>query len=363
MLSSLNSYGGLSSAELLTLFGANSVAPSKWTSKNTAQSASTGISGSITNDPAKTIQTILAQAQIDQAQMATSSAGRTLNTAAEAAYAAQTSSTELPANGGDTNPDSSVSQPYVFPSTIKSIEGLAGDTLQQSGAPTVVTSGGDTNGESFVSQSYAFSTTTGSMAGQAWEEVHQVGNSDLTVATTSSLSVNSINSSSDVVSKAQASSLGSDPTIAAGSTQALNGTDASGSASSVANFQLSGSVAEQSPGQSSALNIELGFSVEGLGNLTTNGVSVTAHAPDAEHAWSDNIQLNIFFHGQESYVNLGIQGLDAAQAQNILTAFRKSASYDNIGPYAGPNYDPNFSISYFAATGEDFSTPTVSQQT
>ncbi|MHB8885281.1 MAG: hypothetical protein ACYC5H_09360 [Methylovirgula sp.] len=107
MLSSLNSYGGLSSAELLTLFGANSSSYSASSaSASKAQSASTGISGSSTNDPAKTIQTILAQAQIDQAQMATSGGGWTLS-ATETAYASAAggSSSLLSANVTISSPD------------------------------------------------------------------------------------------------------------------------------------------------------------------------------------------------------------------------------------------------------------------
>ncbi|MHB8886798.1 MAG: hypothetical protein ACYC5H_17275 [Methylovirgula sp.] len=107
MLSSLNSYGGLSSAELLTLFGANSSSSSASSaSASKAQSPSTGVSGSSSNDPAKAIQAILAQAQIDQAQTATLGGGWTLS-ATEAAYASEAggSSSLLSANVTISSPD------------------------------------------------------------------------------------------------------------------------------------------------------------------------------------------------------------------------------------------------------------------
>jgi hypothetical protein len=91
MLSSVNSFGGLSAAELLTLFGANSSSnpssSSNSTSTSTAQPESTGISGSSANAPANAIQAILAQAQITQTE--TSDGESVTSTTAQAAYAVQ----------------------------------------------------------------------------------------------------------------------------------------------------------------------------------------------------------------------------------------------------------------------------------
>ncbi len=89
MLSSLNAYGGLSAAELLTLFGANSSSSSTTsspssTSASTAQSASTGVSGFSANDPANAIKAILAQVQT-----ASSGGGSAFSVTAQAAYATQ----------------------------------------------------------------------------------------------------------------------------------------------------------------------------------------------------------------------------------------------------------------------------------
>jgi hypothetical protein len=90
MLTALNAYGGLSAAELLKLFAANSSSSSS-TSTSTSQSVSAGVSASSANDPANMIKSILAQAQIEQGQ-SKSSAGRSANSAnAQAAYVAQTS--------------------------------------------------------------------------------------------------------------------------------------------------------------------------------------------------------------------------------------------------------------------------------
>src|ERR1700694_905609 len=85
MLSSLNSFGGLSAADLLKLFGANSSSSSSSSSTTTsnAQSAST-VSAPAANDPTTTIKAILAQAQIG-----TSGGGSASIVTAEAAYAAQ----------------------------------------------------------------------------------------------------------------------------------------------------------------------------------------------------------------------------------------------------------------------------------
>lgn len=88
MLSSVNAFGGLSSAELLTLFGAiSSSSSSSETSNSTASSTSTGISGSSANDPVNAIQAILAQAQME-----TSAGGSASISTVAAAYAVQTES-------------------------------------------------------------------------------------------------------------------------------------------------------------------------------------------------------------------------------------------------------------------------------
>lgn len=96
MLSSVNAFGGLSSAELMTLFGAKSSSSSSISTSNTTdQPAVTGASASSANNPANAIQTILAQAQIEEGQIeqaltATSGTGSATSATVAAAYAAQT---------------------------------------------------------------------------------------------------------------------------------------------------------------------------------------------------------------------------------------------------------------------------------
>ena len=91
MLSSLNAFGGLSAANILMLFGANSSSSSSSsTSAGAPQSTSTGAFAFDANDPTKAIKAILAQAKIEQAGTETSAGGWTSSAIVEAAYAAQT---------------------------------------------------------------------------------------------------------------------------------------------------------------------------------------------------------------------------------------------------------------------------------
>jgi hypothetical protein len=291
MLPSLNTFGGLSSAEILILFGSNSPSSSSnATHSSTTQSAQTGVDASGANNPANAIQAILAQADMAHAQLETSLADSGSILKAQAAYA---------------------------------------DQMAIAGSPVNL---GDTNSESFVSQSNAYSLTNSSLGVSAINTSQETVYSDQTISTSSSVGV---------------SPVGSSP--------------AAGSASSALNFQLSASITEQSDDQSAALSIDLGFSVQGLGDLTatnTGGEVIQAHAPDAQHAWSDEFQLNIDLNGQATYLTLNVEGLDQSQAQNVLTAFQKSAAEANIAPW-NPNEDQNLSISYFAGSGVNYNAPIV----
>jgi hypothetical protein len=114
MLSALNAYGGLSAAELLTLFGVKSSSSSSAKSETTAQLASSANNPtnaiqailaqaqSGANNPANAIQAILAQARIAQAQAATSGDGSASVATVAAAYAAQTGSSGSPLSAGAT---------------------------------------------------------------------------------------------------------------------------------------------------------------------------------------------------------------------------------------------------------------------
>ena len=92
MLSSLNTFGGLSAADILLLFNSNPSSSSSSTNAtvaSTAQSAQAGINATGANDPANAIQAILAQAQISHAQFEASLGGSASIVTAQAAYADQ----------------------------------------------------------------------------------------------------------------------------------------------------------------------------------------------------------------------------------------------------------------------------------
>ncbi len=91
MISSMNALGGLSAADLTALFGTTSSSSAGTTATSGATSASSGTSVSAANNQAKAIQAILARAQVEKAQTATSASGTVVSTAVAAAYAAQTS--------------------------------------------------------------------------------------------------------------------------------------------------------------------------------------------------------------------------------------------------------------------------------
>jgi hypothetical protein len=91
MLSSLNTFGGLSSAEISMLFGSNSPSSSSNATPSSAtQSAQTGVDASGANNPANAIQAILAQAEIAHRQLETSLGGSSSVVKAQTAYAEQT---------------------------------------------------------------------------------------------------------------------------------------------------------------------------------------------------------------------------------------------------------------------------------
>ena len=91
MLSSLNTFAGLSSAEISMLFGSNSPSSSSnATPSSTTQLAQTGVDVSGANNPANAIQAILAQAEIAHRQLETSLGGSSNVVKAQTAYAEQT---------------------------------------------------------------------------------------------------------------------------------------------------------------------------------------------------------------------------------------------------------------------------------
>jgi hypothetical protein len=89
MFSPLNSFSGLSAANILTLFRVDSSSTNA-ASASSAKSASSSVSASGADDPATAIKAILAQAQIEQVQIGTIGAGSTSIVTVAAAYADQT---------------------------------------------------------------------------------------------------------------------------------------------------------------------------------------------------------------------------------------------------------------------------------
>lgn len=88
MLSSLNAFGGLSAADILKLFGANSPSSSlSSTTSTAAPTTSTGVDASGANNPANAIQAILAKAEISHAQLETMPANSSSIVTAQTAYA------------------------------------------------------------------------------------------------------------------------------------------------------------------------------------------------------------------------------------------------------------------------------------
>ena len=102
----------------------------------------------------------------------------------------------------------------------------------------------------------------------------------------------------------------------------------------------------------------------------TNDESIQANTPDAQYSYQDLFQLNIVQNGQVSFVTLNVLGLDASQAQDVLTAFESAAASANIAPLQN-DYNSNLSITYIAGIGNNagsagFTTPNTaasSQQT
>ncbi|HWG06170.1 MAG TPA: hypothetical protein VG271_14240 [Beijerinckiaceae bacterium] len=117
----MTAFGGLSIADIQTLFGTNSTsASSSASSKGTTQSASIEITTASANDPAKAIKEILAQATINQASPASSGGASALSLAAEAAYSAEMSNSSSIADGSETSSSSSEAQQPGVPSQASS---------------------------------------------------------------------------------------------------------------------------------------------------------------------------------------------------------------------------------------------------
>lgn len=305
MISSLNAYGGLSANELLSLFGANSSSASSSSSNSTSTGSvlpsPTDASASSGNNPISSIKAILAELQISHVS---ANGGWTFAEKAEMAYVNQMST------GG------------LLPST----NNIA-----------------DVTNLGFLSDAETYSSINTSTGQAGFGSTDQTVYHGFTLNRSDSVVVTSGDFSPDTTST-QASSANPNSTS--------TGTGTANSAYSSDYFQLSGSMGLQSADKSLALNLNLGFSVAGLGTITALPDSnvVQAHAVDAEHNYTDFFQINMFANGEMNNITVNIQGLDATQAQDIMTSFQKSAADDNIAQYTGPNYNPNLSVNYMAGS-------------
>ena len=296
---SINAYGGLSASQLLALFKTNSSsaasASSNATSTDSASSSPTGAVASNGNDPTSAIKAILAEAQITHV----SASGGWTVAQAETAYADQTQTSGM----------------------VPSTDDLTSGTIN------------------FLSESDAYASLNTSTGQAGYAGSQHFGYQDFTLDKSSSVVATTSGSPPDMTS-AQASS----PNSGAIST----GADAANPASSADYIQLSASMGFQSANESLGLKLSLGFSVAGLGALTALPDSnvLQAHAVDADHDYTDFFQINEVLNGEMNGVNVNIQGLDATQAQDIVTAFQKAAADDGIAQNTGQGYNSNFSVFY-----------------
>jgi hypothetical protein len=259
MLSSLNTFGGLSSAEISMLFGSNSPSSANSTPASSAQSAKAGIDATGANDPANAIHAILAQAEIAHRQLETSLGGSSSVVKAQTAYAERTE-----ASGGE---DISVTT-------------AAAQTIQMGSSGTIL-------------------DASDTMSGQYTE---QGGINGFSYSTSYSV------------------------------TSVLN---AQGEETDY--FQFAVGVGNDS--------ITVGFSVDGLGPAAaasgSNGISVGQGDEGAE------FQITAEDGSSVAGQTVIIEGLDAAQEQQVVDAFQKATS--STGD-TNENFGAGFSVNFQTAT-------------
>ncbi|TAL82150.1 MAG: hypothetical protein EPN75_02855 [Beijerinckiaceae bacterium] len=296
MLSSVNLFGGLSSVELLTLFGAKSSSPSS-TSASTTQSASGGVSGASTNNPANAIQTILAQAQIEHAQTITS--------------------------WGLINSVTTERINVIQPSgpTISSL--LAQAQAEQTQAEqTLTNSWGGSASTAYAAQAPEGSITSFSEESDGVTESTSWAGQESWASTAASMSATSV-------------SLAPAPDAISGSS--LNQTGP------VDNFQFAATADNQT--------FAFGFTLEGL--------SQVEHEPDSNEysvgsgTLTDFFQINLSVDGYGGGLSFNIGGLDAEQAQQVAAAFDEATSAPNNVETA-INTGVQYTETYIPSTGYQY---------
>jgi hypothetical protein len=310
MLSSLNVFGGLSAANLLTLLGANSSnTSSNAAAAGASRSASASVSTSSANDPAQAIKAILAQAQIEQAQAAPSAAGSTSLVTAAAAYSAQT--------GGSSFQTADSAAILSAAGAVTSISADASYSVQSGGSSAATGEGVTISPEVVrVDQAQTETSAGGPTISAASETVQMPGISSLTSAS-------------------------------AISTPPASGVDVT-SGSNADNFQLALSVGGES--------IAISFNVEGLGLVQP--VLGGSDYSVGQGPLADFFQMDISSGGQSASVAFNIDGLDATQAQQVAAAFEQTTSAPssigtavNTGGRYDENYAPGVSVIFQEITG------------
>lgn len=326
MVSSISSFSGLSAADIQSLFGAigaNTSSSDSSSSTNSAaasaaQSASSPVAKASPSDPVKAIKSILAQAQ--------SRGGPAANigsiTTAEAAYAAQASESN--------------SQIWVSAAQKQPPLAFAAAAVVEAAYSSATATSNSNDNANIVNQGMSSEQTTysetqtsaGPSTSQWYDRIDYAG-----------------------VSVIRADAM----TVRPLPTQTSKETSEPG-----ANYvQLSASVVDQSAGHLSAIKVDLGFTLEGLGNVTVSDGVFQAHAVDAQHAYAVNFQLNIFSSGPQSGgLVFNMDGLTETQAHAVSRIIEKAASAANIQPYSGPNYALD-SVDYMLGVIKAYEAPTA----
>lgn len=159
----------------------------------------------------------------------------------------------------------------------------------------------------------------------SWIAVDGHAGLDATIAETSQ-------NASIVASSAVTATVGSvaAPSVHSDSTSAVADANAPGNSLHIFN-----SMAFRSGDASVSFSADVGFSSD-LGSLTLmpNSNSFYAHVPDAEHAYSDLFQFNMFAYGTMNSVSVNIAGLTSFQVQDVLTTFQNAAATAHISSQA-----------------------------
>jgi hypothetical protein len=342
MLSSLNTFGGLSAADILLLFNSNPSSSSSSTNAtvaNTAQSAQAGTVASA-NGTANAIQAILARAQIDHAQLETSLEDSRSIVTAQAAYAEQAESSggeDTAVTGAAAASIASSSDPSSNVSDITFHSETAQTSVVQSNSTveTSMTSGPATMNEQVSAQSQISQSSTSVLSGVATaDQEGDIQSLDYMSVTRvpigpviTQAAYTEISSSSNIVETTYDGEIGvyeNQNFINAGvSSSNVSVTDSSSF------IQIGRSIADTSVG--------IGFSIDNLGPIINDDGAYSPANPQGTYG----VQLQMNFDAAQGTSNEGesctsggeamnIIGLTLSQAQAILDGFEQATGDDSM---------------------------------